>query len=776
MRGGRLYYEDMKKYTLFSFVFVLSIILLGSLNVKSVNAMPGQSDLVNGVSGCMTGDLFSRTTGQSCGTTVVSTDCAVGDLFSHITGQPCPTPSTSSGQATTTTPTLQIGSRGSAVIAFQQILANAGYSVGKIDGIYGKMTAAAASAYYRTHPCPMNSSGSSACAPLPTPTPIVPISSTQTYSNSTYGVNFNYSNTWTTDSGSSTWANFFNGGGADTNATSLVTLDVPSSLYSGTDFVSANLNLSVDQNMTSSQCSALPSSGNMSEGSTTGSVIINGVNFNWSSREGAAAGTDDDTYLYSGYTNNTCYEFSLVEVTNGGADGNLPAETDSWTALKNAVTSAMFTTPGSTTTPVISSITPTSGPDGTQVTITGTNFTPTGNKVIGMPGNEIQNQNISSPNGTTMTFSIFALPLECPIGSTNCNPAGAYQLTVTNVNGTSNSINFTLTSGTTTTTAPIISSLSTTSGPVGTLVTITGSGFTSTGNSIFSNGHLWSSVASSNSGTNLTFSVPNIVGPSCSQGACPMYIPSQSLLPGIYPIDVVNTNGTSNAVNFTVTSSTGTCLASGLDSNTGLPCGCTSTSGFSLTTGVSCGGTTTTPPSGLSITTPYLLPNAYVGTPYSANIGASGGSGSYGWSIGSNSAFPPGLSFGLANCANQSPCQAPTSIVGTPTTAGTYTFLVNLSSGSLSTGMNFNLTVNPSNTEDEGYQVSNLQANVLTTSPTSVNLSWSTASANVILDYNIYRTTYPSQVATVATSSNVLIAQTTGLSYIDANLSPGYYY
>lgn len=95
--------------------------------------------------------------------------------------------------------------------------------------------------------------------------------------------------------------------------------------------------------------------------------------------------------------------------------------------------------------PTITNIAPAKGPPETQVTITGTNFTPTGNTVLGT-GNEIQNPNISSPDGTTLTFRLNALPLNCPAGVTNnCNPAGTYQLTVTNANGTSNGLPFTLT-------------------------------------------------------------------------------------------------------------------------------------------------------------------------------------------------------------------------------------------------------------------------------------------------------------------------------------------
>ena len=97
--------------------------------------------------------------------------------------------------------------------------------------------------------------------------------------------------------------------------------------------------------------------------------------------------------------------------------------------------------------PTIVSISPDSGPGGTQVTIKGNHFTATGNTVMGEPGNEIQIPNLVSPDGTTLTFSLNALGLFCPVGLTPCSAAGTYQLEVTNANGTSNSMPFILTSG-----------------------------------------------------------------------------------------------------------------------------------------------------------------------------------------------------------------------------------------------------------------------------------------------------------------------------------------
>jgi hypothetical protein len=107
-----------------------------------------------------------------------------------------------------------------------------------------------------------------------------------------------------------------------------------------------------------------------------------------------------------------------------------------------------------------------------------------------------------------------------------------------------------------------------TSGAVGTTVSITGFGFTSSntilmdGSVAASNVPISSSIAiacttnpSCHGGINqtLTFTIPNSLAPYCAPGtACPMYM--RLLTPGQYNITVLNQNGTSNALSFTVTS------------------------------------------------------------------------------------------------------------------------------------------------------------------------------------------------------------------------------
>ena len=102
---------------------------------------------------------------------------------------------------------------------------------------------------------------------------------------------------------------------------------------------------------------------------------------------------------------------------------------------------------------------------------------------------------------------------------------------------------------------PAITSLSPTSGKVGTSVTITGSGFTGAGNKIeFGNLGIENNpnyVFSSPDGATITFTVPYSNYLACWANGCeaPAYLTS----PGQYKVSVINDNGASNQVLFTVT-------------------------------------------------------------------------------------------------------------------------------------------------------------------------------------------------------------------------------
>ena len=111
--------------------------------------------------------------------------------------------------------------------------------------------------------------------------------------------------------------------------------------------------------------------------------------------------------------------------------------------------------------PTVTSFTPTSGPVGTNVQITGTNFT-------GATG-------VTFNNTAALSFTVdddTSIHATVPVGATT-GP-----IAVANADGTgTSSTNFTVT---TNGAGPVITSFSPTSGPVGTKVTVNGSGFTGT--------------------------------------------------------------------------------------------------------------------------------------------------------------------------------------------------------------------------------------------------------------------------------------------------------
>jgi hypothetical protein len=190
--------------------------------------------------------------------------------------------------------------------------------------------------------------------------------------------------------------------------------------------------------------------------------------------------------------------------------------------------------------PVLSSLNLTSGPVGTQVTITGTGFLSTGN-VIRLNNTSSWISNLSS-SGTSITFTI---PGNYPDGSPVSSGNTLY-LSVQNTNGTSNEKTFTVTTSTATNIVPTISTISPTSVPlgVGSKVTITGSGFPLTGNSVMlSRVSKWVSNLSSN-GTSIAFTLPS-------------YLPNGGSIRigDILSLSVQNANGTSNEKTIKVTAS-----------------------------------------------------------------------------------------------------------------------------------------------------------------------------------------------------------------------------
>ncbi|MGE0588003.1 MAG: IPT/TIG domain-containing protein [Cyclobacteriaceae bacterium] len=178
------------------------------------------------------------------------------------------------------------------------------------------------------------------------------------------------------------------------------------------------------------------------------------------------------------------------ELEDGTADFNPGACTTELTATSGINTFVLNLSSTATCVPTISSFTPASGPIGTTVTITGTNFSP-------IPAN-----NVVAFSGVTATVSAStstSISVAVPSGATT----GTITVTVVGVTATSTT-EFTVTAPG----SPTITSFTPSSGPIGTTVIITGTNFdpTPSSNTVSFNGTM--ATVTSASATNLTVSVP----------------------------------------------------------------------------------------------------------------------------------------------------------------------------------------------------------------------------------------------------------------------------
>ncbi len=102
------------------------------------------------------------------------------------------------------------------------------------------------------------------------------------------------------------------------------------------------------------------------------------------------------------------------------------------------------------------------------------------------------------------------------------------------------------------TATPSITSLAPNSGPVGTQVTITGAGFSPTGNAVHFGDGGRIDLPSTNRGTIIVYTVPAATGPCEPPKMCA--VASQPVVPGTYRISVSSAEGrSSNVVSFTAT-------------------------------------------------------------------------------------------------------------------------------------------------------------------------------------------------------------------------------
>lgn len=200
---------------------------------------------------------------------------------------------------------------------------------------------------------------------------------------------------------------------------------------------------------------------------------------------------------------------------------------------------AILTSINQASTPTITSINPTQGAGNNIIVITGTNLNASGNQIqYYQNGQLVGSQYGGSPSvdGTSLQF-----PLS-EIFAVNANP-GVYQLRIVNTNGTSNFVNFTIL-GSQQANTPVINSITPNDGGLGTYV-ISGSGFTSSNGvttlEFYQNGKMAASATAQNissSGTQFQITL---------SGAFVANVPS-----GLYQVDVSNSNGKSNSINFTL--------------------------------------------------------------------------------------------------------------------------------------------------------------------------------------------------------------------------------
>jgi hypothetical protein len=183
----------------------------------------------------------------------------------------------------------------------------------------------------------------------------------------------------------------------------------------------------------------------LTQGPVGATVTITGTNF------GATQGSSTVTFNGTVGTPSVWGATSIdVPVPVGATTGNVVV-----TVGGVASNGLSFTV---TPPPNITSISPTSGPIGTVVTINGTNFGPTvGTRVSGVTFNGV------AARTNSWSDSLIVVPV--PAGATTGN-------VVVSISGVvSNAVNFTIA------TPPSITSLNPTSGPVGTSVTIAGTNF-----------------------------------------------------------------------------------------------------------------------------------------------------------------------------------------------------------------------------------------------------------------------------------------------------------
>lgn len=594
---GGVCYKHMKKYRLALSVFLFAFGLV-TFNINSASAYD---------SGCTGAGPYSTTTGKPCGTIPV-VECALGHLFSLVTGKPCVVSggggSGGSSGGISSNQELTIGSRGNGVVVLQEILKDEGYYLGKIDGNYGPRTARAVREFQEDNDLPITGRVDAA----------------------TRAVLNNIGN---------------------------VLVKPSSPVISG---VKGPQTLNVNEQGTWGVTASDSSGGNLSYSVVWGdeNVYPYGTANSLRSPLAQQSATFTHSYLQAG-----TYKpiFTVANDRGQSAQTSLSVKVGGIISTNSSpiINKTGFTNPSDVKIGQSASFkwyaTDADNDDLSWLVNWGE---------VGVAGAIVCP--VNPPKGTGQNWNYNA--------SHTWTQAGTYtvKVTVNDCRGGIDSNSFTVNVGTIISSVTI-TSLSPTSGPIGTNVTVYGSGFIKylncypnvcdpidgMGNTVnFGNGVIRNIY--SYDGTSINFTVPTNLIPACAYASPNPCLYIQVITsPGPYSVSVTNANGTSNALNFTVTGST----------------------------------------SPLAITTSSPLPNAKVGANYETTVVATGGDGSYSWGVSSGS-LPPGFIFGVGVCAAVvGPCKSPAVISGNPKIAATYNFTVKLNDGNFYTNKQFTLTVDP---------------------------------------------------------------------------------
>ncbi|MBC7882256.1 MAG: IPT/TIG domain-containing protein [Anaerolineae bacterium] len=290
------------------------------------------------------------------------------------------------------------------------------------------------------------------------------------------------------------------------NSSTQITATVPSGATTGTISVTTSGGTATSAiNFTVTSSTPTITSFSPTSGPIGTQVLISGNNFT-----GATAVKFNGTNAPA-FTVNSDIQIS-VTVPSGATTGKISIDTPTGTA-----TSQTDFTVSATGAPIITSFSPQSGSPASTVTLTGSNFTGT---------------TLVQFNGVSAGFTVNSAT---QITTTVPNGSTTGLISVTNASGTGTSPgSFVVTNPT-----PGVTSFTPTSGPTGTLVTITGSNFTNATDVLF------------NGASATSYSVVNITQITAT-------VPTTATTG---PIGVVNANGTgTSATNFTVTASSTTGL------------------------------------------------------------------------------------------------------------------------------------------------------------------------------------------------------------------------